>query len=787
MRFVSLTVSGYRQFVEPTTLAIPLGITGICGQNGVGKSKIIEAIGYALYGANRRILPRGDKITDLPSKAVLRSVPRAELHLELRGQVYEIVRSPKEAYIRLQGALDNLAETSFGVTSKVVELLRLTPGAFQATFVARQREVAGLQAITSSKERQSMVNRLIGISQVEMAIHFAQQTRINRESAWQEQVRNNKPTAAEASAIVEQERLIYAETAAEAARQMQKLEDARSQYTFASDELVLLNQRAAKVAILRETQRDLATLQTTLESTKLNARKRAIQAGEAAVELADAQRALADTADVPAQLAECEKLAKIAGLLQQRESLVDDLEERILNLVKQRTQLEAAIQADTTELERLGKEREKWTNTYSLVVQSANQAKAEAERHELRRQEAKRLGRAGECRTCGQVFGDRLEQALEHYATEVAEARRKEEDARDRAAEAKTRESDIQQVISALEEQSKLRRAGMRSYENIPGEETRTRRDLEEIASELASFSPEMLTQPYDQAGHNSLMAEMARREQAKADAARLTPLAAQEAEARAEEREADHRLQEIARREQNLRMEISQLEPTPELLAGAKEKEAQAKTAFEKAEQLAREMAGRVASTETRVGLAEAELARAEERERSIAEAHRLVFVAHRTQEVLTRLLAEITAEARPRLSELMDTWARALLGPRFRSIDLTEDYRIVADNGSGPHHIEHFSGGEQTLLSVMLRVAISLFCRERAGFDTGFLVLDEVFGDQDGDHRAQLVQFLEEIKPHYHQILVVNHVEDVTNMLDNVIDVIPTGPNASIANLRL
>ncbi len=84
------------------------------------------------------------------------------------------------------------------------------------------------------------------------------------------------------------------------------------------------------------------------------------------------------------------------------------------------------------------------------------------------------------------------------------------------------------------------------------------------------------------------------------------------------------------------------------------------------------------------------------------------------------------------------------------------------------------------------MLRVAISIFCRERAGFETSFLVLDEVFGNQDTEHRQQLVDFLNEIKVHYHQILIVNHIEDVTAMLDNIIDVIPTGSNTSRTQLR-
>jgi hypothetical protein len=39
-------------------------------------------------------------------------------------------------------------------------------------------------------------------------------------------------------------------------------------------------------------------------------------------------------------------------------------------------------------------------------------------------------------------------------------------------------------------------------------------------------------------------------------------------------------------------------------------------------------------------------------------------VLVAEHAEELLNRLLAEITDEARPRLAELMDGWARGLLG---------------------------------------------------------------------------------------------------------------------------
>ena len=146
MRIKSLTLSGYRQFREPVTLEFTKGLTGICGPNGVGKSKIIEAIGYALYGPGPYVFPKGDVLADVPSKGGTRVIPRVELKLELRGKVYEIVRSTTEVFIRNEGNEEKTHVGAGEVNKRVIELLRLQPVAYHGTFVARQNEVAGLQS-----------------------------------------------------------------------------------------------------------------------------------------------------------------------------------------------------------------------------------------------------------------------------------------------------------------------------------------------------------------------------------------------------------------------------------------------------------------------------------------------------------------------------------------------------------------------------------------------------------------------------------------------------------------
>lgn len=172
------------------------------------------------------------------------------------------------------------------------------------------------------------------------------------------------------------------------------------------------------------------------------------------------------------------------------------------------------------------------------------------------------------------------------------------------------------------------------------------------------------------------------------------------------------------------------------------------------------------------------AAMIRAEERTWN---AERSAAVVERVQRLLERVLSDFAAEARPRLTELVEGWMHPLLTRRFQKITLDDSYQLQADNGSGLHQIDHFSGGEQTMLAIMLRAAISLFCRERAGFDTGFLILDEIFGDQDAQRRNLLVQFLDEIKEQYHQIIVVNHIDEISGQLDTILQVTPISANES------
>lgn len=777
MRLVSLTVSGYRQYLDQITLQIPPGLIGICGPNGVGKSKLIEAIGYALYGPASAILPRTDRVADLPAKAG-KVTPCVELEIEIRGQHYVICRTTRgKTSIQLHGATNLIAEGASAVTRKVVELLHLTADAFCGTFVARQNEVTGLQSVDSNRRRR-IVNRLIGITQVEHAIQLAKETKGDRNRALDIAQAKLRMSSTEAQQQLEAQRVERAAALEARKAQKQEVEVLEKKLQAAQVESDAIEHRQEQVTQYQEMIEQLAPAETSAIHRVQLAKERLETAQAAARALADGEATIQQTAEVPIALSYYELLLTREKVLQRQQQLSTKLAQRA-NFIAQLAEVRIAIEQLVAQI---GEHQ-------AVVTQAeaeAGQAQGEAERRERQRDTVALLGPEGVCDACGQILGDSYQQAFQRHSDEAVEARRREQAAIARMEAARNMVA-VCHKEQAVKQQQRDDLAGQQTLlDSVPGQAEAVRDELALVEAQLAAIPATLRDLSYDSAQHEALRQAMERRQEALRTVEQQRALAAQEKEASQELTNANDTLQTLQRQRADLEAKIATTTPSNEETAAAKANLTAVKKAYEQADEKLRETEVAVATAEERVRRAIEELEQAQEQEQRIATARRALFVSEQTDQVLQQLLLEITAEARPRIVELMETWMRALLGPRFHTIELTDDYQLKADNGSGLHPINHFSGGEQTLLAIMLRVAISIFCRERAGFETSFLVLDEVFGNQDTEHRQQLVDFLNEIKSHYHQILIVNHIEDVTGMLDNIIDVVPTGINTSRIQLR-
>ena len=82
MRLSTIKLSGFKSFVDPTTLHLPTNMTGIVGPNGCGKSNIIDAIRWVM-GESAASRLRGDSLTDVifSGSSARKSVSQASVEL----------------------------------------------------------------------------------------------------------------------------------------------------------------------------------------------------------------------------------------------------------------------------------------------------------------------------------------------------------------------------------------------------------------------------------------------------------------------------------------------------------------------------------------------------------------------------------------------------------------------------------------------------------------------------------------------------------------------------------
>jgi len=150
------------------------------------------------------------------------------------------------------------------------------------------------------------------------------------------------------------------------------------------------------------------------------------------------------------------------------------------------------------------------------------------------------------------------------------------------------------------------------------------------------------------------------------------------------------------------------------------------------------------------------------------------------RLAELLGEFRNSLVGQVGPALSAQTTALFRELTDGRFDSLEVdgdTFDLRV----GSAGHPLDRHSGSETDLANLALRVAIGEQVNLLSGGAVGLLVLDEVLGALDGEHRDRLLGALTRLGARFRQVLVVTHAADVKEQLPCAIEVEPLGGGRS------
>lgn len=139
----------------------------------------------------------------------------------------------------------------------------------------------------------------------------------------------------------------------------------------------------------------------------------------------------------------------------------------------------------------------------------------------------------------------------------------------------------------------------------------------------------------------------------------------------------------------------------------------------------------------------------------------------------ILNQVENEIATRIVPSVEGTLTEILSVMSGGRFRDLKVSNEYDVSINEEGEYRPIAEFSGGEQDLVSLAMRLALANVIKEHNGGGVEFIILDECLGSQDHQRRETILNGLRNLKSIYKQIFLISHIPGIDDAVDRVIDV--------------
>ncbi|MFB3764703.1 MAG: AAA family ATPase [Methanotrichaceae archaeon] len=160
---------------------------------------------------------------------------------------------------------------------------------------------------------------------------------------------------------------------------------------------------------------------------------------------------------------------------------------------------------------------------------------------------------------------------------------------------------------------------------------------------------------------------------------------------------------------------------------------------------------------------------------EKELAETGKKLQVVDVTKSVVNSFMDHILIRIRDDIAYTAGLILEEVSG-KYSLLKIDDDFNILVEDGGEYYPISRYSGGEVDMIAVSVRVAISEYLMRFSpeGESYSFLILDEIFGSQDMEHREKMINMLRSLQERFPQIIAISHISDVQGQFDNTINVI-------------
>jgi DNA repair protein SbcC/Rad50 len=793
MRLISLGLENFRQH-KSTEIHFPSGLTGILGSNGSGKSTILEAIAWALYG-NQSGVTRGEADTLIWRFAPGKSSAIAELTFAFNGQTYTVKRSQSasKSMAELRHDGKTIANSTKAVNEKLSQLLGMTHQEFFNSYFTGQKDLNFLGAIKGATERERFIAKMLGyerLSEVQGAAgkqgtlrdHRRQQerqvdllagsrgdieaiaTQIEQQQTalteFQTQLASSnsiliavmdRKQALEPKILeletdrdrfnhLDRQRQVQQANLAQIDRQILQLNQERDRLATDAEKYTALSLEVGDYAQMQEQVTSLTEQkQAAIKRSDLQARTVKLES-----EIADLRQQLADLEHVVVSLQQAQ--VAIANYQSQQQVNADELQTQTLIWQEQQADLKARIKTEQQNLKQI--------TTQKGVIATA--------------------GHKGICPTCERALNEEYDTVIDHFTSQINHLQLHISDWQSQLDDLTTppvqlsqlqaNQVQLAQAISQEQKREQQLTADLAKQQLWSENLSAKQMECDRLITEINYISPN-----FDPALYDQLIAQLSKLKPKYEDWLRL-------ASAPQRFSQIDIQLADQQQEQTQLLDAIAQIDQELVMLNFMEAEYQQLKVAIALATEDLESARQNYANTQQQVALATRDLEAVQQQEvefhrkdKEYQAAKQELALLDELDLAFTEMRQYLTEQIRPQLADSASIFLNQLTDGRYNAIEIDPKYNVVVlDDGDRKPVI---SGGEEDIVNLCLRLAISQMITQRSGQPFSLLVLDEVFGSLDQGRQDNVLGLLHALEQHFEQVLIITHIESTKESLNHTI----------------
>lgn len=137
--------------------------------------------------------------------------------------------------------------------------------------------------------------------------------------------------------------------------------------------------------------------------------------------------------------------------------------------------------------------------------------------------------------------------------------------------------------------------------------------------------------------------------------------------------------------------------------------------------------------------------------------------------KQILSDYILYLLEHLKPRVEDLASEYFSLITDGKYTSLSLDEDYNILIDE----KNLDLYSGWERDLANLCFRLSLWQNLTSNKWNPINFLVLDEVLASQDKERQQNILIHLKKLENKFSQIILISHLEEIKDLATNLIEI--------------